>query len=55
MGLRRSDRLALQYFLVAKDFHQSFYLVAAYGPAFLQGSFPQLPAPVDAPMTSPDT
>ena len=34
MGRRRSDRRAPQYFLDAKNFNQSFYLVAAYGPAF---------------------
>lgn len=49
MGLRRSDRRAPQYFLDAKDFHQPSYQVAAYGPAFPQGSLPQLPAPVDVP------
>lgn len=55
MGLRRSDRRAPQYFLDAKDFHQPSYQVAAYGPAFPQGSLPQLPAPVDVPpMASPD-
>ncbi|MDK4258295.1 hypothetical protein QPX35_07690 [Corynebacterium propinquum] len=35
MGLRRADRRAPQYFLDAKDFQQSSYLVTAYGPAFL--------------------
>lgn len=50
MGLRRSDLLAPQYFVDAKDFHQSSYLVAQPSG---RAAFHSFLCPVDAPYGEP--